>query len=216
MSVKPFISIIIPMRNEERYIGKCLDAVVAQDYPKDKMEVLVVDGMSTDKSKEVVSAYGERYPYIKVVDNPKGLIAAGLNVGLRESKGEIVVRMDAHAYYYPDYVSQCVWHLLHTEVANVGGPQVSVGSSFVGRCIAYVVSSKFGVGGAVFRYGSLEQFTETAFLGAWRRETLVNLGGWNEEWVINEDQELNARILEKEKKYSLLLKFGQFITVEIQ
>jgi glycosyltransferase involved in cell wall biosynthesis len=102
------VSIIIPCRNEEKFIGRCLDSIVNQDFPKEKMEILVVDGMSRDGTKEVVKNYGERYSLIKLLENPKKFTPFGLNIGVKEAQGEIIIRIDAHASYEKDYVSKCL------------------------------------------------------------------------------------------------------------
>jgi len=123
----PTVSIIIPLFNEERYISKCLDSILSNDYPQDRLEILLIDGMSTDRSREIVQDYIKRFPFIRLLENPKRIQAAALNIGLQEAMGEIIIRMDAHTLYAPDYISRCVELLEMMEAANVGGLQRAVG-----------------------------------------------------------------------------------------
>lgn len=192
----PFVTVIIPVYNEERYIGMCLDSVVANDYPKDRLEVLVVDGMSTDRSREIVMRYIEQYPFIRLLDNPRRIVPAALNLGIREARGEIIVRMDAHTAYAPDYIRQCVRLLMTTDAANVGGPMRKVGTTYVSEAIAAATTTPFAAGDAYFHYADSNRWVDTVYLGAWRCETLEILGGFNEELEANEDYELNYRLRE--------------------
>ena len=114
-----FISIIIPCRNEEKYTGKCLDSIIMQDYPKENLEVLVIDGASEDKTREIVQDFSSQYPFIKLLTNPQKFTPFALNIGIKAAKGEIIVRMDAHAGYEKDYVSKCVAHLMESGADNV-------------------------------------------------------------------------------------------------
>ena len=92
----PLVSIIIPCRNEEKYIGKCLDSIINQDYPEEKIEILVIDGMSEDKTKEIIKQYSEKHPFIKLLENPQKFTPFGLNIGIKKAKGKVIVRMDSH------------------------------------------------------------------------------------------------------------------------
>ncbi len=142
---------------------------------------------------------------MKLLDNPKRIQAAALNLGLRKAKGDIIIRMDAHTLYASDYISQCVNLLTKTEAANVGGPQQAVGNNYITKAIALAVSTPFGAGDARFRHVNFnkEAWVETVYLGAWFKKTLEEIGGFNEEWVINEDFELNYRL--RQKGYRILL-----------
>jgi len=105
MNSQTLVSAIIPCRNEEKFIGKCLDSVIAQDFPKDNFEILVIDGMSDDKTRETINEYVKKYPFIKLLDNPKKFTPFALNIGIKNAKGEVIVRMDAHSVYIKDYIS---------------------------------------------------------------------------------------------------------------
>src|SRR2546430_1379953 len=158
MSEWPRASVIIPMRNEERYVARCLDSVLANDYPQDRLEILVVDGMSIDHSREIVRRYGERHRFIRLLNNPRRIQAAAVNIGLREAQGEIVVRMDAHTRYAPDYIRKCVELLRTAGAGNVGGLQRAVGADYFSHAIAVAISTPFGIGNAYFRYAEREMW----------------------------------------------------------
>src|SRR5574337_340164 len=162
----PTVSVVIPMRNEERSIGACLEAIVAQDYPSHLMEILVVDGSSKDRSREIVESYGQRYPQIRLLTNPAGSIPAGLNVGIRASRGAIVARVDARTLLAPDYLSTGLRLLRESRASNVGGPVRAVTTDFMGRVLALVTQSRFGMGGAALRYRAHEaREVDTVYLG---------------------------------------------------
>lgn len=190
----PFVSVLIPVYNEERYIARCLDSILANDYPKDRLEILMIDGMSNDRSREIVQEYAQRFPFIRLINNPKRIQSAALNIGIRESKGKIIIRMDAHTLYASDYIRQCVELLETTESANVGGLQRAVGINYISNAIAVATTTPFGIGNAHFRYDEKEMWVDTVYLGAWHKSTLEALGGFNEEWIVNEDYELNYRL----------------------
>ena len=190
----PFVTVVVPMRNEERYISICLDSIVANDYPKDRLEVLVVDGMSTDRSREIVEDYIQRCPFIRLLENPKRSVPAALNIGIREARGEIIIRMDAHTVYAPDYISRCVELLMTTDAANVGGPMRKVGTTYVSQAIAIATSVPFGVGDSYFHYAESDRYVDTVYLGAWWKATLEQVGCFDETFQANEDYELNFRL----------------------
>ena len=188
------VSIIIPVRNEEKFIARCLQSVVDQDYPQDRMEVLVVDGGSQDRTREIGSEFSSRYPLIELLDNPKLSAPAGLNLGIREARGDIVIRVDGHCLLEADYVSQCVRCLRETGADNVGGLMKAVGQDYVSQVIALAISSLFGSGGSKFHYADREQYVDTVYLGAFRRSVFDKVGLFNEKLVRNQDYELNYRI----------------------
>jgi glycosyltransferase involved in cell wall biosynthesis len=195
MNDNPFVSVIIPVRNEEKSIAKCLQSVVNQDYPEDRMEMLVVDGGSEDRSREIVFELSSRYPMIGLLDNPKLTAPAGLNLGIREARGDIIVRVDGHCWLEPDYVSQCVRCLRETGADNVGGLMQAMGQDYVSQVIALAISSFFGSGGSRFHYAPKEQYVDTVYLGAFRRSIFDKVGFFNERLVRNQDYELNYRII---------------------
>jgi glycosyltransferase involved in cell wall biosynthesis len=196
----PFVSVVIPMLNEEKYITQCLDSLVRQDYPQDRYEVLVIDGDSMDASPALVAQMRQQHPVIRLIKNPQRAIPKALNLGLSESRGEIFARMDAHSLAPPEYLKQCVKYLLETGADNVGGILKVAGAGYWGKSIAMGTSCPFGVGNSKFRYSQEEDFTQAGFPGAFWKKTLLSLGGYDESFVINEDDVLNFRLMKKERK----------------
>ncbi len=192
-----FVSIIIPCRNEEKYIGKCLDSIIAQDFSKEQIEVLVVDGMSEDRTKKIIEDYSKQFPFIKLLNNLNKLIPFALNIGIKNAKGEIIIRMDAHATYEKDYVSKSVKYLKEYGADNVGGVIKTIPSknSLVARAITIVLSHPFGAGNSYFRIGSKnEREVDTVFGGCYKREVFEKIGFFDENLTRSEDVEFNLRL----------------------
>lgn len=193
----PMISLIIPCRNEEKFIDKCLDSVVDQDYPKDNLEVLVVNGMSEDATGQIVKNYSEKHSFIKLLENPKKITPCALNIGIKSAKGEIIIRMDAHATYQNDYISKCVKYLYEYNADDVGGTMVTLPreDTFIGRAIVKVLTSRFGVGNSDFRTGVKEpKETDTVFGGCYRKSVFEKIGLFNENLSSSQDMEFNRRL----------------------
>lgn len=191
----PIVSVVIPMRNEEAYIAECLCSIVEQGYPKDSMEILVVDGLSNDRSREIVEGFGEKYPFIRLLDNPRRIVPTAMNIGIKEAGGEVIIRVDGHCRLAPDYVSQCVRYLEETGVACVGGAIESVGQTPMAQAISLAMSSPFGVGDAYFRSGTQkERYVDTLAFGAYQRGVFDCIGLFDEELVRNQDYDLNYRL----------------------
>jgi len=199
----PTVSVIIPVRNEEEYIAQCLQSVVDQDYPKDLMEVLVVDGMSEDSSREIVSEIAGKFRFVTLLHNPKQVKAAALNKGIGESSGQLILPVDAHSFIDPDYISECVNALHQTDAANVGGVVLPIGTSFVQRAIGLGMSSFFGIGSVRFRDRENGFYTDTVSFGAYRREVFEKIGLYDEEAHYGEDDELNFRLIKSGSKIFL-------------
>lgn len=196
MPTLPRVSIAMPAYNEERFIEACLASVQAQDYPPELIEILVVDGRSTDGTRAILARLGEADPRIKMIDNPARLQAAGLGLAVRAAGGEIIVRMDVHAEYARDYVSKCVAALERTGADNVGGAQRARAKSLFQHALCAALRSPLGTGGVKYRSANAEGFVDTVFLGAFRRRVFETVGLWDPAAVTNEDSELNQRILE--------------------
>lgn len=190
----PMVTVVMPVRNESAFIARSLGAVVEQDYPRDRLEILVVDGRSTDDTVAIVRAMSERHAGIRVLDNPQLVQSAALNLGIRAARGEIVVRIDGHAFVAADYVSRCVELLGSGRADNVGGRMRPEAPGVVGRAIALATSSRFGLGNSKFHYSDEEQYVDTVYLGAYRREVLERIGLYDESIDVNEDYELNYRL----------------------
>ncbi len=195
---QPFVSVVVPCRNEERYIGRCLESIVESDYPHDKLEVLVADGRSQDATREVVARYAAAHPWILLLDNPGQITPAGLNLAIRVARGEVIVRMDAHVEYAPDYISRSVAALRESGADNVGGVIVTLPAdrTATARAIALGLSHPFGVGNAYFRIGTRHRrWVDTVAFGCFRREVFEQIGLFDEDLVRNQDDELNARLI---------------------
>ncbi|MHA2427037.1 MAG: glycosyltransferase [Candidatus Hermodarchaeia archaeon] len=199
----PTVSVIIPMRNEEANIGRCLQSVMEQDYPRRLMEVMVIDGMSEDLSCGIVRAFVEKYPNIKLCQNPSLATTYALNKGIMESKGEVIVRVDAHCHIEPDYIKCCVEVLRESGAENVGGLMKPEGTTFIQNAIALAMTCPFGVGGGRFHYSEEEMFVDTVYLGAYRREVFDRIGLYDEEAHYSEDDELNYRLMKSGGKIFL-------------
>jgi succinoglycan biosynthesis protein ExoA len=192
---EPLVSVLVPMRNEERFIEACLRSLAAQDYPRDRFEVLVIDGESTDRSADIVRQFADRSDLdVRLLDNPAQKTAPGLNLGLEAARGEVIVRVDAHAEVAPDFLSQNIAALRETDADAVGGPIESVAEGLVGEAIALAMSSPFGVGNAAFRYSREPQYTDTVAFAAYRRDVFERIGGFAEDIDYGEDDEFNYRL----------------------
>ena len=191
----PTVRVLIPMRNEAASIETCLKSVLCNRLPEAMtLELLVLDGASTDDSASRVAAIADRDSRVRLIDNPDRLQAAAFNRGLAEARGEYLVRLDAHSEYGDDYIAECIRLLQTTGAENVGGVQRAIGTSAVGRAIAVAVSSPFAAGDAHYRFATEPRFTDTVYLGAWRTSTLRRLGGMRADWAANEDYEMNVRL----------------------
>jgi glycosyltransferase involved in cell wall biosynthesis len=191
----PLVSVIMPVRNEGKFITECLDAVFEQDYPHDRLEVFVVDGMSTDSTPDIVRSYQGRQPPIRLLENPGMIVPKGMNAALAETKGEIIVRVDGHCKIAPDYVRRCVDHIRTDHVDGVGGPVRTMGGTRTACVIALAMSSPFGVGGSAFRTVSdRTMLADTVPFPAYTRSIVERAGPYDEELVRNQDDEYNYRL----------------------
>lgn len=190
------VSIIVPCRNEVRYIDAFLEGVYAQriDTSSYSLEVIIADGASDDGTKQHLAAWQQRKPSLKVIDNVGRIVSTGLNQALGVATGAIVVRMDVHTVYEPDYVAECIGALQSSGAACVGGPWRAVGTSGLQAAIAEAFMSRIGSGGARSRETGYSGSVDTVYLGAWPREVLTNIGGFDEALVRNQDDELNLRL----------------------
>ncbi len=203
----PFVSVIIPCRNEEKFIAKCLDCVLGQDYPKGQFEILVADGRSSDDTRKILVDCAEKFPQVRWFDNPGKIVPTGLNILIGQSKGEIIVRLDAHSEYPKDYVSKCVNALIEHKADNVGGLWITRpgADTLTAKAIALAVSSGFGVGRVSYKLGVKKPMAvDTVPFGCFRREVFDRVGLYDEEMVRSQDCELNHRILKSGGKILLI------------
>jgi glycosyltransferase involved in cell wall biosynthesis len=203
MATPPLVTIAMPAFNEEHYIEACIRSVQAQDYPPERIEILVADGRSTDQTREILAALSEEDPRIRMIDNPERLQAAGLNQIIREAHGEVIVRMDVHCEYAPSYVRSCVETLERTGADNVGGAQRARAKTAFQKALCAALTSPLGVGGARYRSADQEGFVDTVFLGAFRRRVFEAIGLYDPKAITNEDAELNQRLIDSGGKVYL-------------
>ena len=190
------ISIISPCRNERGPIAGFVQSLLAQELPSPcELEVLIADGMSDDGTREILDELARRQPSLRIVSNPGRIVSTGLNAALRAARGDVIVRMDAHTIYDPDYVRRCVETLERTGADNVGGPWRAAGRSYLQRAIALVSHSPFSSGGGRSHAVDYEGEVDTVYLGCWRKEVFDRVGLFDEELVRNQDDELNLRIV---------------------
>lgn len=193
----PFISVIIPARNEESFIGRTLDSLIANDYPKDKLEILVVDGISEDRTKEIVAEYAETYPYIKLLENPKKITPIAMNIGIHNAQGSLVTKTDAHSIYPVEYLSKCARYIEKYHVEAVGGVARATPSllTLKAAAISLSLSSWFGSGGGGLRYATGEpRLADTAFGICYKKDAVIKAGLFNENLTRSQDMDLNIRL----------------------
>ena len=191
------VSIVIPCRNEEKHIAKCLQSIIDNSYPKNNLEVLVCDGLSTDGTRDTVHHFDYRYPYIKLLTNDEKTTQHALNLGAKASQGDIIIILGAHSEIASDYIASCVSALdLDEQIGCVGGLLENVYENKSSEIISNAMSSVFGVGNAHFRLGSKQGYVDTVAFGAYKREVFNDIGYFDEELVRNQDDEFNYRLVQ--------------------
>ena len=198
MTNYPLVTVVVLCRNERTYIGMCLDSLLANDYPKDKLEILVVDGMSDDGTREIVQDYTCRYPLIKLVDNPKRITPTAMNIGVRNARGEAIAIVGAHSTYDEHYLSECVKHLYEYGADQAGGVALYIPreNTLVGRAIVAALAHPFGAGANVcYKVGAKEPiWVDVASFGCYRRDVFDRIGLFNEKLIHSQDIEMNLRL----------------------
>lgn len=191
------VSIIIACRNEERFIGNCLDSFLTQDYFKEDMEILVVDGMSEDKTREIVKEYSQKYSFIKLIDNPNKTTPFAFNIGIKNSKGDFLFFIGAHAKYEKNFISKSIEYLKKYNADVSGGVLKTMPktNTLFARAIALSLSSVFGAGNSVFRTGTKKPvWVDTVFGGCYKREVFDKVGLLNEKLTRSQDMEFSQRM----------------------
>ena len=192
------LSVICPIYNEEKYIAKCIDSVLKQDYPKEDMEIFFIDGMSGDRTVQIVNEYCVKYPFIKLLENPHRVVPYAMNIGIKASKGEVILRLDGHCEYPQNYFSCLVDNLKKYDADNVGGVFITLpcNETNISYAIAECLKNPFGMGNSLHRIGAKENVkTDSVPFGCFKREVFDKVGFYDEELIRNQDDELNARII---------------------
>jgi succinoglycan biosynthesis protein ExoA len=215
MSNFPFVSIIVPVCNEEEHIAGTLNSIQEQDYPANRFELLVVDGNSTDNTREIVHHFATNHARfdIRILDNPDKIVPISLNIAIRQAKGEIIIRVDGHTIIAKDYVRQCVQALQESGAENVGGCMNAVGANPFGEVVAIATSTPFGIGGGHFHYSDQDEWVDTVYMGAWPKNVFQKTGLFDEELVRDQDDEFNYRLRERGGKIFLSQKIKSVYTV---
>lgn len=201
------LSIICPIYNEERFIDKCIHSILKQEYPKDNLEFLLVDGGSTDKTYMIVKNYIEKYPFIRLLENPNKTVPFAMNIGIREAKGDVIVRIDGHCEYPVNYLSELENKLYELKADNVGGVWNTKPAADTSMCRAISVASShpFGVGTSRHKIGVKKIIeTDTVPFGCYRRDVFNRIGLFDEELTRNQDDEFNARLINHGGKIYLI------------
>jgi glycosyltransferase involved in cell wall biosynthesis len=193
----PVVTLIVAMRNEERHIARCVQSLLDQDYSAGHLEVLFMDGQSTDRTCEIVSSMIAGRAGFELVDNPGRIQSIAWNLGIERARGDLVGIVSGHSELASDYVTRSVETLQRTGADLVGGPARAESETVVGDAIALAMSTPFGVGGAEFRYATEESEVDTVFMGVCKRELYERIGGFDAEMVRNQDDELSYRLLEQ-------------------
>jgi succinoglycan biosynthesis protein ExoA len=192
---QPAVSIVVACRNEIGHIRVLLDSILSQEMNEIPWEAILADGMSTDGTRELLEDYAVYHPQIRVIDNPERIVSTGLNRAIRAARGAIILRMDAHTCYAPDYCRTCIALLETTGADNVGGPARTRATGLRARAVAAAYHSRFSTGGACFHDVNYRGWADTVPYGCWRKSTLQSLGLFDETLVRNQDDELNLRLL---------------------
>jgi glycosyltransferase involved in cell wall biosynthesis len=191
------VSLIVACRNEAGFIANCLDSILANDFPQEQLEILVVDGLSHDGTRGIVAAYAGRFPFLRMIDNPRGITPCAFNLGLRHAAGDYIMIMGAHSTYSPTYISQCIAYVERYHADNVGGVIRATprNAGPVAKAIIAALSHPFGVGGAQFRTAKGEpRWVDTVFGGCYRRDVFDRVGSFNENLTYSQDLEFNLRL----------------------
>lgn len=197
------VCVVMPVRNEAAHIEESLASVVAQTFDKERLEILVVDGLSEDETVAIARRIIDAHPHSDIVINPRRTTVTSLNLGIERTAADIITRVDGHCRLDIDYIQRCVDLLCETGAGNVGGLMRPEGQSVIGRAMALALCSKFGIGDSRFHYLERQEYVDSVYLGAFRREVLQETGLFDEDLLANEDFELNHRI--REGGYGVLL-----------
>jgi glycosyltransferase involved in cell wall biosynthesis len=207
---KPGVTIIVPCRNEEQHIERFIHNIIDQDYPKENLQVLIIDGMSEDSTTEIIKKYSSQYNFIKLIKNEKKFVPHGLNKAIKLAQSEFIVRMDVHSSYPENYISELIRYMIKLNADNAGGVVIAKPideKSPVEQCIAHILAHPFGVGNSLFRtYSGKEKIikVDTVPFGCYRRNLFEKIGYFNENLIRNQDYEFNQRLKQAGGKIYLI------------
>ncbi len=194
VNTSPFVTIVLPIRNEGDYITATINAILAQNYPRERFEILVADGMSTDNTRGIIKNLQLIDDRLQMIDNPGMIVPKGLNIAIRKALGDVIIRIDGHTLIQPDYVSKCIEVLLRTNADNCGGCMTAVGITKFGQAVALATSTPFGVGNSKFHYSQKEEDVDSVYMGTWPKKIFEQIGLFDEELVRDQDDEFNYRL----------------------
>lgn len=198
MNEEKHVSVIIPCYNEENYIARCLNSIVNCDYNKQLLTILIAEGNSTDKSREIINKFCANYSYIHCLENKMRTTPFALNIGIKHKRADVYIILGAHSEIYPDHITLCVKNLFESkEIACVGGIIENISENETSKSISHAMSTILGVGNATFRTGGKRAYTDTVAFGAYKHEVFEICGYFDEELTRNQDDEFNYRITKK-------------------
>jgi glycosyltransferase involved in cell wall biosynthesis len=201
------LSIVIPCRNEKNFIDKCLESIIKNDFPKDRLEVLIADGMSEDGTRDIIRQYSNKYPFIIFMDNPRKTTPVAMNIGIRQARGNYIVILSSHSEIDKNFLKLNFDNITQYNVDCVGGILITVpqNNTILAKSIAKALSHPFGVGNAYFRTGSKEsRNVDTVPFGCYKKNVFTNIGFFDEDLIRNQDDELNHRLIKKGGKILLI------------
>jgi len=190
----PLVSVVIPMLNEAANIRRCVESILAQTYPEERLEVIVVDGISEDGSRDILQQLSEKYDNVSFYDNPLRSTPRALNIGIQHAKGDVIIILGAHTKINPDFIELNIHYMLSRGEVCTGGTQINKGDTYLQQAIGIGMASKFGIPTAPYRYETRERYVDTVVYAAYKREILEEVGLFDEDVHISEDAELNWRI----------------------
>ncbi len=202
-----FVSIIIPIFNEEKHIADCIESILSQDYPLEQMELILIDGESSDNTVSIINDYLKKYKFIKLINNPERIVPYALNRAIKISRGDYVIRLDAHAIFPSNYISTLISEALRLNAENVGGvvDTLPANDTLVAKSIALALKNPFGMGNSLFRTGLSEiKQVDTVPFGCFKKEIFEKIGVFDTDLIRNQDDEFNARIIQNGGKIFLL------------
>ena len=190
------LSIIIPTRNEAKFISRCLESILKMDPVPGGMEILIVDGMSDDGTKAILRVWAQKIPDLRVLENPDRIVPTAMNIGIKAARGKYIVRLDAHSEYPSNYLRLCLETKERTNADNVGGAFITLSKddTLQGKLVQALTTHPFGVGDAGFRIGRGERWADTVPYGCYSRQAFDRIGLYDERLVRNQDYELNCRL----------------------